>query len=254
MSRSYGTQLRNQRYAGLYTPPMSASSPRFIAYERVSTARQGQSGLGLEAQRNTIDAFAASRGAAVLARFTEVESGRNPDRPELGKAIQLARLTGATLVIAKLDRLSRNAAFLLTLRDSGVRFLACDMPEANGLTVGIMALVAQQEREAISRRTKEALAVAKARGVRLGNPNGAAALRRSGDNGRALRRTAAANADAFARDLSPILDSIRAGGHGSLRAIASELNARGMRTRRGVRWCVSNVRNLLTRLGAGSST
>ncbi len=141
---------------------------RLIAYERVSTARQGQSGLGLEAQRKTIDAFAASRGAAVLARFTEVESGRNPDRPELGKAIQLARLTGATLVIAKLDRLSRNAAFLLTLRDSGVRFLACDMPEANDLTAGIMALVAQQEREAISRRTKEALAVAKARGVRLG--------------------------------------------------------------------------------------
>ena len=117
--------------------------------------------MGIEAQRTTIDAFAASRGAEVLARFTEVESGRNPDRPELGKAIHLSRLTGATLVIAKLDRLSRNAAFLLTLRDSGVKFLACDMPEANDLTVGIMALVAQQEREAISRRTKEALAVAK---------------------------------------------------------------------------------------------
>ena len=159
---------------------MDNLSPRFIAYERVSTARRGQSGLGLEAQRRTIDAFAASRAAEVLARFTEVESGRNPDRPELTAAIQLARLTGATLVIAKLDRLSRNAAFLLTLRDSGVRFLACDMPEANDLTVGIMALVAQQEREAISRRTKEALAVARARGVKLGNPNGAAALRRAG--------------------------------------------------------------------------
>jgi DNA invertase Pin-like site-specific DNA recombinase len=113
-------------------------SLRLVAYERVSTARQGKSGLGLEAQGKAIDDFAVSRGAAVLARFTEVESGRKVDRPELRKAIELARLTGSTLVIAKLDRLSRNAAFLLTLRDSGVRFLACDMPEANDLTVGIM--------------------------------------------------------------------------------------------------------------------
>ena len=122
---------------------------RFIAYERVSTARQGTSGLGLEAQRNAIDGFATGRGAEVLARFTEVESGRNPNRPELNRALHLSRITGATLVIAKLDRLSRNSAFLLTLRDSGVRFLAVDMPEANDLTVGIMALVAQAEREAI---------------------------------------------------------------------------------------------------------
>ena len=128
----------------------------------------GRQRVGLEAQRNAIDRFAASKGAEVLARFAEVESGKTPNRPELTKAIQLARLTGATLVIAKLDRLSRNAAFLLTLRDSGMHFLAVDMPEANDLTVGIMALVAQQEREAISRRTKEGLAMAKARGVKLG--------------------------------------------------------------------------------------
>jgi DNA invertase Pin-like site-specific DNA recombinase len=107
---------------------MTAPTPRFIAYERVSTARQGQSGLGLAAQRRTIDAFAASREADLIGRFTEVESGKTAERPELAKALQLAKLTGATLVIAKLDRLSRNAAFLLTLRDSGVRFLAVDMP------------------------------------------------------------------------------------------------------------------------------
>src|SRR5690606_13950551 len=230
-------------------PPMSAPSPRFIACERVSTARQGQSGLGLEAQRRTIDAFAQSRGAEVLARFTEVESGRNPDRPELGKAIQLARLTGATLVIAKLDRLSRNAAFLLTLRDSGVRFIACDMPEANDLTVGIMALVAQAEREAISRRTKEALAVAKSRGVKLGNPNGAAALRRAGKGGGPLRAAVSRNADAHARDLAPVLEQLRSDGVVSLRSLAAALNARGMLTRRGGRWHVSNVRNLLSRVG-----
>ncbi len=173
---------------------VSATTLRCVAYERVSTARQGLSGLGLEAQRRTIGYFAANRGADLIGRFTEVESGRNPDRPELQRALHLAKVTGATLVIAKLDRLSRNAAFLLTLRDSGVRFLAVDMPEANDLTVGIMALVAQQEREAISKRTREALAVAKARGVRLGNPNGAAALRRAGKGGAALRATVAANA------------------------------------------------------------
>ena len=119
---------------------------RLIAYERVSTARQGASGLGLAAQRTAIDRFAQEQDSEILSRFTEVESGSRADRPELDKALKLARLTNATLVIAKLDRLSRNAAFLLTLRDSGVAFVAVDMPEANSLTVGIMALVAEAER------------------------------------------------------------------------------------------------------------
>ncbi len=151
-------------------------------------------------------------------------------------------------MIAKLDRLSRNAAFLLTLRDSGVRFVAVDLPEANDLTVGIMALVAQQEREAISRRTKEALAVARARGVKLGNPNGAAALRRAGKGGVAPWEAVSRNAGTHAADLAAVIDDIRAGGATSLRAIAAELEARGMLTRRGGRWQVSNVRNLLMHL------
>ena len=222
---------------------------RIIGYERVSTARQGASGLGIAAQRQAIEGFAAQRNADLIARFTEVESGRNPDRPELGKALHLAKVTGATLVIAKLDRLSRNAAFLLTLRDSGVRFAAVDLPEANDLTVGIMALVAQQEQEAISKRTKEALAVARTRGVRLGNPNGAAALKRAGKGGAPLRAAIARNADRHARDLAPVLENIRTGAATSLRAIAAELNARGMLTRRGGRWHVSTVLNLLDRLG-----
>ena len=163
----------------------TAPSLRLVAYERVSTAQQGRSGLGLAAQRKAIDDFAASRQAQVVERFTEVESGRKADRPELTKALTLARLTGATLVIANLDRLSRNAVFLLTLRDSGVRFLAVDMPEANDLTIEIMAQVAQQEREAISRRTKEALQVAKARGSLATRT----APRRSGGLGRALWRS-----------------------------------------------------------------
>ena len=221
-----------------------------MAYERVSTARQGASGLGLEAQRNAIDSFAALRQATILARFTEVESGKTSDRPELTRALHLARITGAVLIIAKLDRLSRNAAFLLTLRDSGVKFLACDLPEANELTIGIMALVAQAEREAISRRTKEALAVAKARGVRLGNPNGAEALRRAGKGAVALRAAVVANAERHAMDLAPVLEALRATGITTLRGIAAELNARGMRTRRGGQWHVSNVGNLLRRVNA----
>ena len=172
---------------------------------------------------------ARDRGAAPGDRGIRRAAGRDPDRPlhrggeralpgpaGAGKALHLAKVTGATLVIAKLDRLSRNAAFLLTLRDSGVRFSAVDLPEANDLTVGIMALVAQQEREAISRRTKEALAVARSRGVRLGNPNGAAALRRAGKGGAPLRAAIARNADRHAQDLAPVVADIRAGGRASL--------------------------------------
>ncbi len=206
--------------------------------------------MELEAYRKAIDDFAASQGAVVLGRFTEVESERRNDWPELEKALQLARLTGATLVIAKLDRLSRNEAFLLTLRDAGMRFLACDMPKANDLTVGIMALVAQQEREAISRRNREALAAAKARGVKLGNPNRAAALRRAGRGGLALREAVRECASTFGEQLAPVIEDIRRHGHVTLRSKAAELNARGIRTRRGGRWQVSNVRNQVERLAS----
>ena len=141
----------------------------------------------------------------------------------------------------------------MALRDSGVRFLAVDMPEANDLTVGIMALVAEAERDAISRRTKEALAAARARGVRLGNPNGAASLRRAGKGGAALCAAVSANADGFAKDLGAVIEAIRAAGHTSLRTIAAELTARGIRTRRGGLWGVGNVRGLLARLSGGYS-
>ena len=154
---------------------------KIVAYQRVSTARQGISGLGMDAQAQAINAFSTQRGATILETFIEVESGKNNERPQLEKALHLSKVTGATLVIAKLDRLSRNASFLLALRDSGVKFIAADMPDANDLTVGIMALVAQQERETISKRTKDALKAAKARGVKLGNPEaGIRALKRAG--------------------------------------------------------------------------
>ncbi len=224
------------------------STSKLVAYLRVSTAKQGKSGLGLEAQRQAIDAYVTQRHANVLQTFTEVESGKSSDRPELGKALHLAKVTGATLIIAKLDRLSRNAAFLLTLKDSGVRFIAADMPDANEFTVGIMALVAQQEREAISKRTREALAAAKVRGVRLGNPNGASALRRAAKGNHASLRIITKTADNRALDLAPVIDALAQEGITSLGGIAAALNERQMVTPRGGCWYKSSVRNLLSRL------
>jgi DNA invertase Pin-like site-specific DNA recombinase len=144
---------------------------KIVAYTRVSTQKQGRSGLGLDAQRQAIKNFVMQRNARVMETFVEIESGKHNDRPELNKALDHARRTASTLVIAKLDRLSRNAAFLLTLRDSGVKFVAADIPDATNMTVGLLAVIAEAEREAISKRTKEALAAAKARGTKLGNPN-----------------------------------------------------------------------------------
>jgi len=205
---------------------------KLIAYHRVSTARQGQSGLGLEAQTAAIRAHADRIGGSVVGSFTEVESGKLNNRPELTKAIHLARVTGATLVIAKLDRLSRNAAFLLTLRDSGVRFVAADMPDANELTVGVMALIAQHERQAIAMRTREALQAARARGQRLGNPNGARALRRAAQGNRSAIRVTVALADRHASNLEPVIDALRREGVESLGALAVNGHSNGTPDRR----------------------
>lgn len=222
---------------------------KIVAYHRVSTAKQGRSGLGLEAQQQAIRAYAVHMKARVIGSFIEVESGKLNTRPELEKALHLAKVTGATLVIAKLDRLSRNAAFLLTLKDSGATFLAADMPEANSFTIGIMALVAQQEREAISKRTREALAAAKRRGVKLGNPNGAAALRRARKGNKASLARIRAKADRHAENLKPVVEALRGDGLVSLGALAMALYERGMLTPRGGRWHRSSVRNLVARLG-----
>jgi len=226
---------------------------KVVTYLRVSTRKQGTSGLGLDAQRHAVEAFAASRRVKVVETFVEVESGKVNSRPELTKALHLAKVTGATLVIAKLDRLSRNAAFLLTLRHSGVVFVAADMPNANQLTVGIMALVAQQEREAISKRTKEALAAAKARGVRLGNPNGANALRRAGRGNAAGLRALRGSADEHAQNLRPVITGLANEGKSSLGAIAFALNERGILAPRGGRWFKSSVANLLARLATSTT-
>lgn len=221
---------------------------RVVAYYRVSTDEQGRSGLGLDAQRHGVEALCASRGWTIVEAFTEIESGKRNDRPELLAALHHAEVTNSVLVVAKLDRLSRNVAFLAALQDSRTRFLAADMPEANELTVHIMAAVAQAERKAISKRTKEALAAAKARGQKLGNPNGAAAIRRAGKGNGAAIAAAVADADAHAARLAPVIAKLRQDGHASLGRLADELNKGGFATPRGGKWYPTSVRNLLSRL------
>lgn len=216
----------------------------FVSYLRVSTERQGRSGLGLEAQRQAVADFLKGGSWRHVAELVEVESGARDTRPRLIEALALCRLHNATLVIAKLDRLSRDAAFLLNLQKGQVRFVAADMPEANELVVGIMAVVAQAERKMISIRTKAALAAAKARGVRLGRPENL----RNGDVGRARGRAAQANRkEARARDLRPIILALEAEGYQSLRSMAAELDARGIPAARGGMWSATQVRRVMLR-------
>jgi DNA invertase Pin-like site-specific DNA recombinase len=227
---------------------MPPNGIKFVAYLRVSTARQARSGLGLEAQREAVHRFVGGRHGRIIApEFIEIESGKRNDRPELAKAIKRCRLTGATLVVAKLDRLSRNAAFLMTLRDSDVEFVAADLPEANTMTVGVMAVVAQHEREAISARTKAALAAAKARGKRLGGRRpGAADIARYQRKGvQAAREKAAERLELVADDLR----RLQAEGL-SLRAIAARFAADSIHSARGGLWTPTAVARALNRLAA----
>lgn len=212
----------------------------YIAYYRVSTERQGASGLGLEAQQAAVKQYADG----IIHSFTEIESGKIDERPQLQAAIAMCKATGAALLIAKIDRLSRQAAFLLTLRDSGVQIVAADMPHAGTLEFGIRAVVAQHEREEISRRTKAALQAAKARGVRLGSTD-QASLSQAGCE------AVKASADALAQRVYPIIQDIMSAGIQSLRDIAQALTSRGIKTARGnTSWQASQVRNIIIRMEA----
>ncbi len=220
---------------------------RFVSYLRVSTQRQGHSGLGLEAQRQAVLDYLNGRWR-LIAEYVEVESGRRSDRPELARALAACRVHGATLVVAKWDRLARNASFLLRLRDAGVEVTAVDMPEANKLTVTVMAAAAEHEAEAISARTKAALVAARARGVRLGTPgnltpDGAARGRRAGVE---TRRARAAQR---AADLAPSIAELRARGARTLRGLATGLNDRGVPAARGGQWSAAQVQRVLRLIG-----
>jgi DNA invertase Pin-like site-specific DNA recombinase len=220
---------------------MPAHQGKFVAYFRVSTDRQGRSGLGLDAQRKSVLDYLDGGRWELVAEFTEVESGRRNDRPELDKALAACKRNKAKLVIAKLDRLSRNLAFIATLMDSGVEFVAVDNPHANKLTIHILAAVAQHEREIISARTSAALEAAKARGKRLGNPKLSEARRHAA---RARRE----KADRHSANILPLIREIQNTGVKSLRGIARALAARGVRTARGGAWTAVQVSDILGRL------
>ncbi|NUB05098.1 recombinase family protein [Azospirillum sp. Vi22] len=217
---------------------------RFVAYFRVSTAKQGDDGLGIDAQRFAVAKYIAGRGK-LLATHTEVESGKRKDRPELAKALAACRRHNAVLVVAKLDRLARNVAFISNLMDSGVEFVAVDFPQANRLTLHILAVIAEHERETISARTREALARAKARGVRLGNPT------LGQDGGFLSRRGVAVRQERSARqaaELAGVVQEIRAAGVTTYAGLATALNARGIPTLNGRTWHATTARRLALRI------
>lgn len=222
-----------------------------IAYFRVSTKRQGESGLGLEAQKTAVESYARQVGASIKATYVEIESGKRGDRPELAKALAHAKRSKATLVVAKLDRLSRNVAFLAAVMDSGCDFVAVDNPAANRLTLHILSAVAEAEARAISDRTKAALAVAKARGKLLGSARPDHWQGREDRRRHGLEKAIAASAEVRRQqiqtaylDLVPEIAKYRAAGM-TLAAIADRLNVAGHTTRRGKLWNAMQVRRVL---------
>lgn len=214
-----------------------SSTADYVSYLRVSTQRQGHSGLGIEAQRAAVAQYVAGVGGRLLEEHIEVESGSKSHRPILVQSIERAKKAGAILVIAKLDRLARNVAFVSALMEAGVEFVAVDFPAANKLLIHIMAAVAEHERLLISERTKAALAAAKARGVRLGV------------NGQRLADQNKAAATAFAQTLrEPVLEALKTSPQ-TLQNIADQLNRAGHLTRERSRWSPAGVQRLVHRLG-----
>src|SRR5262249_51481399 len=211
---------------------------QFVAYYRVSTDRQGRSGLGLDAQSEVVRAHLANHSGTLQAEFCESESGKRSDRPQLAAAISAAKKVKATLIIAKFDRLARNVHFISGLMESGVDFVAADNPHANKLMVHMLAAFAEHEREQISQRTKAALAAAKARGTRLG---------RNGSD----RLAPAHRAEAMerARQLAPVLAELKSAGI-SMRRMAVELTLRGIPTPNGAKWHAETVRRVMVRVGS----
>lgn len=214
------------------------SNQRFVAYFRVSTDRQGRSGLGLDAQREAVSQFLTGRAATVVAEFVEVESGGKSDRPKLREALALCQREKAALLIAKLDRLARSVAFIANLMDSDTEFVAVDMPYASRFVLHVLAAVAEHERQVIGERTKAALAAAKARGVKLGA------------NGAALAERHKADATDHAIAIREMLSAAAIQGARTTRAVAKYLNEIGLPSRQGGRWHPASVARVFQRLNS----
>jgi DNA invertase Pin-like site-specific DNA recombinase len=232
------------------TTTSTTKTTKLVAYYRVSTKKQGKSGLGLEGQQAAVEAHAKAMSATVLKAYTEVETGKRADRPQLQAAIAHAKLTKATLVIAKLDRLSRNVAFLSALMESGVEFVACDNPCADKFTIHVLACVAEKELRDISSRTKSALSAYKARGGLLGSarPELRSNLNEASQaKGRAIGNATNSKSaqDAYA-SLVPMMQEMRTTGS-TLQSIAVKLNEEGYTTRRGNPWSPKQVELVLAR-------
>jgi len=213
-----------------------------IGYIRVSTAKQEASGLGQDAQRNDIERYAQASGLPIIEIFIEVESGRRHDRRELQKAIDRCRHEKALLVIARLDRLARSVYFTSKLIEEKVPFICCDMPNIDHFGIHILAAVAEQEAKMISKRTKAALAAAKKRGVRLGNPNNWEGVREKAKQAREE------NARSFAMKVWPQMERIIHNGASTFEAIADELNHFNIKARKGGKWYPATVQRTLSHL------
>jgi DNA invertase Pin-like site-specific DNA recombinase len=225
---------------------MKMAARRYVAYYRVSTEHQGRSGLGLEAQRASVNQFARTTSGKLVGEFTEVERGSEENRPQLVEALRLCRLHRAVLLIARLDRLSRSVAMISKLMESGIEFVAVDLPEANRLSIFILAAVAEYETKMISERIKVALAAAKARGGKVGGGFRESCLISIRKAAKASVIARLARAKARAQDLAPILWGLRANGK-SLAAIGDELNIQNIATPKKGKWCGSTVRQALGR-------
>lgn len=216
---------------------------KYIVYFRVSTDRQGRSGLGLDAQRNAVSTFLSNSNAEIVTEIIEIESGTNNHRPHIAETLRLCRVHNAILLIAKLDRLARNVAFISGLMESGVEFVAVDFPTANRLTIHILAAVAEHEAKLISDRTKAALTAARARGTRLGGDRGnLPSVAKAGARQSALVRSA--KAAQFTRDVGPLIRKLSHQGL-SLRKIAQELTSQSIRSPRGGAWSATSVQRVL---------
>ena len=223
------------------------SDKRFVAYYRVSTTRQGRSGLGLDAQKHAVETYLKSENGNLIDTFVEIESGKKNDRPKLEAAMAMCRVHNATLIIAKLDRLARNVEFIARLMNSRIEFIATDMPQANRLTVHIMAAMAEHEREMISARTKVALAQARKRGVKLGGDRGN--IQRHAKKGAARSATArSSKANERARDLIPLVKDIIRSESNTLSNVADALNCRDITAPRGGAWSRAQVKTLIDRM------